>query len=57
MMARLVGGLVTLVVGCSLLPEVSKLISTSISLPIEKKHKQTYAEYVQERLEIEERMK
>lgn len=53
-MNNLVGGFVAVLVGVSLLPEVSGLVQWRMEENIETKtHKQTYIEYVRERLEVE----
>jgi len=61
MMQKLMGGAITILVGISLLPEVAKQVrgypiffekTTHPSTP----HRQTYLEYVKERLKVEKLM-
>ena len=54
------GGFVTVLIGCVVLPEFAKpcnLIGWTIDREPGKPHRQTYLEYVQERLEVERLMK
>ena len=56
MIAKLIGGLVTLIIGITLLPEISNQMPKLIGWQIESKekpHRQTYLEYVNERLEAQ----
>ncbi len=60
MLSKLIGGFIAVMVGVSLLPEFSKPVNL-MGWTIEerhnlKPHKQTYEEYVRERLEVERLM-
>ena len=63
MIQKLIGGMVVLLVGTTLLPDVSRAIRTRtnnsvFTSEVEKvPKKQTYEEYVQERLRVERLMK
>lgn len=60
MINKIIGGFVVLMVGCSLLPEVSRQISNgciNYEVKKEKSNKQTYLQYVQERLNVEKEMR
>lgn len=66
MINKLIGGAIVVLVGCSLLPEVSKQVKygrddfwkESFNKPIKSdKHKQTYEEYVRERLSVEKMLR
>lgn len=61
-MPKIMGGLVAILVGVSLLPEVTKQMSKGYSFTPKENithdnHRQTYLEYVKERLEFERLMK
>jgi hypothetical protein len=59
MIQKLIGGTVVILIGTSLLPEVARA-STFVPKnpnPKPEPHKQTYLEYVKERLEVEKLMK
>lgn len=64
MLDKIVGGLITIMVGVTLLPEISNLLYSGNDLvgwtiqetPKEILHRQTYLEYVKERLEVEKLM-
>jgi len=60
MLSKIISGFVVIMVGTSLLPELAKpnnLIGWTIDKEPEKPHRQTYLEYVKERLEVERLMK
>jgi hypothetical protein len=61
MIQKLIGGAVVILVGTSLLPEVARQVrgypTIFEKIPNPKPHKQTYLEYVKERLEVEKLMK
>ena len=61
MLSKLISGFIVIMVGISLLPEFAnpsnELISWTIDKEPQKPHRQTYLEYVQERLEVERLMK
>ena len=61
MIQKLIGGAIVVLVGVALLPEVARQVRGYPTI-FEKKekippHKQTYLEYVKERLEVEKLMK
>jgi len=53
MINKLLGGLVTIMVGMFLLPEIARRVRNYPVIFERTTHRQTYLEYIQERLEVE----